>query len=253
MTAAVGTAIGTAVGTARRTAGLRRRGPELGAVLVAAAAWLAMLVLPAGQGGHAGHGIAGSIDAGAGGLTAAMAMWALMCAAMMLPSALPAVRHVAANSLRWRRGRAVAQFAAAYLAVWIAFGGVVLPLRQLLTERATATTVLAGTLGAAAVWHVLPYRRRFVRDCHRGVPLRPRGWAANLSCLRFGVRHGRACIGSCWPSMLVMAAVPAAPLLWMIVLATAVTTAKWQPDNEWAGSPLGVAFAGLALLAAIGP
>ena len=46
---------------------------------------------------------------------------------------------------------------------------------------------------------------------------------------------------------------PAAPLLWMIVLATAVTTAKWQPDNEWAGSPLGVAFAGLALLAAIGP
>src|SRR5205085_1687546 len=62
------------------------------------------------------------------GTAAALAMWALMVVAMMLPTALPAVRHVAAASLRWRRGRAIALFVSVYVSVWVAFGAAVVAL-----------------------------------------------------------------------------------------------------------------------------
>ena len=45
-----------------------------------------------------------------------------MVVAMMLPTALPAVRHVAANSLRRRRPGAMLTFAAAFVLIWVAFG-----------------------------------------------------------------------------------------------------------------------------------
>jgi predicted metal-binding membrane protein len=55
-----------------------------------------------------------------------------MCVAMMLPVALPAVKHVVDGSLRRRRPRAAALFVAAYLSVWTAAGLVALPVVSLL-------------------------------------------------------------------------------------------------------------------------
>src|SRR5215207_6691226 len=87
-----------------------RRHPEYGAVLVVVAAWGTVLGTHAGAGVHAaGAGAPGTLRA-----VQALPVWTVMCVAMMVPAALPAVRHVAANSLRWRRRRAVAQFLIAY-------------------------------------------------------------------------------------------------------------------------------------------
>jgi predicted metal-binding membrane protein len=219
---------------------------ERAAVLVAGAAWSATLILH-GVGGI-GHGHAGTPDRGP---VAALAGWALMCVAMMVPVALPAVRHVAANSLRRRRRRAAAQFLVAYVAVWVAFGALVLPLLDPLAAR-FGPVLLPVALLTAACWQVLPAQRHFLRACHRTVPLPPRGRLAVAGCLRFGTRHGLACLGVCWPFMLAMAALSVtasgvATVIWMAVLSGLSATAKLVPRRHGWSTPLAVGLAVFAL------
>src|SRR6201999_1979005 len=110
-----------------------------------------------------------------GGLTlAGIGMWMLMIVAMMVPTALPAVRHVAANSLRRRRARAMATFAAVYALGWVAFGVVLLAVSPAWSGVARAV-VAAGALAIAAGWQLSGPKRRALRDCHRPSPLPPTG------------------------------------------------------------------------------
>ncbi len=107
-----------------------------------------------------------------GGAVVAVAMWTLMAVAMMLPTALPAVRHVAANSLRRRRPRAMATFAAVYALIWVAFGVLLLAASQAWAGF-DRTAVAAAALALAAAWQLSAAKRRAVRDCHRPSPLPP--------------------------------------------------------------------------------
>lgn len=168
---------------------LLARRPELAAAAVVALAWAALLLL-------AGRGISGGTNgtesmpqmsgmgmhhhhsAGQPGLAAvavALPYWVLMTVAMMGPAALAGVRHTGINSLRWRRGRAMAEFSGAYLVGWTVFGGIVL-LATALVPSIQSALALALTLAAAAAWQLSPLKRRWLRDCHRSVPLPPRGW-----------------------------------------------------------------------------
>lgn len=148
-----------------------------------------------------------------------------MSVAMMGPAALAGVRHTGLNSLRWRRGRAMAEFSAAYLAVWAIFGAVALTVDAAL-PGGLGTVALAIVLALAAAWQLTPLKRRWLRGCHRSVPLPPQGWKAELDALRFGLRNGLSCLGSCWCLMLVMAVAPAYHLLWMLALTVVVTAEK---------------------------
>jgi predicted metal-binding membrane protein len=179
-------------------------------LVLAIGAWIGLVMVAhgdasvAGPDAHAvGHQITESHLPGAfpGGLSA-VGHWLLMSAAMMLPSTVPAVRHTAFNSLRHRRHRAVAVFAAAYLAVWLAFGAVGGPLVSWLGRP--SANVLAAALGIAATWQLTRYKRRFLRACGVTVPLPPRGLKADAACARYGLRYGAACVGSCWALMGVM-------------------------------------------------
>lgn len=151
--------------------------------------------------------------------------WVIMVVAMMLPATLPLARLISLQSLWNRRYRSAAIFLAAYVAVWTAFGAVALVAWSLsgadgALEPATATAAL---LLVSAVWLLTDRHRLFLRRCHRLLPIRPRGWRADRSCLVFGAYHARQCVGTCWPLMLAM--VPAhAPAL-MVGLA-AVTS--WE-------------------------
>jgi predicted metal-binding membrane protein len=211
-----------------------RRHPEHAALLAAAAAWAAVLLL------HA----EGATAAGA----AALPLWTLMSTAMMVPATWPAVRHVGLNSLRWRRQRAIAEFLAAYVAVWVAFGLLALSALAVFDGWLAGDVILAAALGVAAAWQVLPYQRRFLRACHRTVPLPPRGWLAAAGCVRFGLRQGRACLGACWPLMLVMAVVVHHSVLWMVALTAIVATRKLLPRSERFSRPLACAMAAVAVL-----
>jgi len=210
------------------------RRPERAAVAAIALAWLAAGLA---------HAVAPA------GAAATVALWTAMSAAMMGPAALPATRHVALNSLRRRRGRAVLAFLAGYVAVWVAFGLAALPVVALLEDAAGADVVLAAALAAAALWQWLPYRRRCLRACHRTVPLRPRGWRALAACLHFSLRYGRGCVGACWPLMLVMAVLLHAGLAWMIALTLAAALLRGRRHRRAGAAGLAVAAAAVALAA----
>lgn len=174
--------------------------------------WLCSLDGGMSMGGAAGSG--GPVPTALAGLP----MWSLMAMAMMLPVALPATSHVAVNSLRRRRGRAVSQFLLGYLALWLAFGAAVL-LGLALLPFDRAVVLVAAALGVATAWELSPAKQWALRRCHKPRPLPPNGWRASVGATRFGVFHGSACVAACWPLMLVMAVAPSARLAWCAGLA----------------------------------
>jgi predicted metal-binding membrane protein len=177
------------------------------------------------------------------GFVASMGMWALMVVAMMLPSAVPAVRHVAANSLRRRRARAMVTFAAIYLVIWMAVGAVVMAALPAWTAL-DPDAVAAGALALAAVWQLSLPKRRALRDCHRPSPLPPSGRRATAGVARFALRNGTACVRACWAMMLAMAVATTATTFWMVAITGLVLTEKLAPR------PRQATRAGAVLLAA---
>jgi predicted metal-binding membrane protein len=159
-----------------------------------------------------------------------VAMWAAMSAAMMLPAALPALAHVGVNSLRRRRRRAMALFAAVYLGIWLAFGGLVLALSPLWT-RLDETLALAVVLTVAAAWQLTRWKLVALRACHRAVPLPPYGRRADAAVVRFGVRNGSACVGSCWAMMLAMGVASGGAMLPAMVALTPLVTIEKLADR----------------------
>lgn len=190
-------------------------GAAQGAALTHGALWICTLGV-GGASAASAHVTAasGGASVSAASLLAAAPMWALMSGAMMVPTAMPAVRHVAVHSLYWRRRRATVEFLLAYLAVWLAFSVLVL---GLLTSWAPAQSqpALPIALAVAALWQLTPYKWRALRACHRPSRLPPRGWQATAGALRFGLLNGSACLASCWAIMTAVALTGSPALLWM--------------------------------------
>jgi predicted metal-binding membrane protein len=174
--------------------------------------------------------------------------WALMSIAMMGPAALAGVQHTARNSLCWRRRRAIAEFAAGYLIVWMIYGAAALTTATVIPGLPGAIA-LAGALAVAATWQLSPLKRRWLRDCHRSVPLPARGWRAEAGAVRFGLLNGTACLGSCWPFMLVMVAAPSHQLIWTAALTLATTTERLQQRPRRTTRLLAAALAAAAAAA----
>ena len=151
-------------------------------------------------------------------------MLLVMSVAMMLPGSLPAVKHVATHSFRWRRGRALAQFLLIYLAVWVLFGALALTLLGQL--RLSPRTELLASLAIAAGWQLTSLKRRAVRDCHRSVPLPPSGWPAVVGVCRFASVNANACVRSCWAMMLTTAVLPPAEMVVCMPLLTGMISAE---------------------------
>lgn len=177
------------------------------------------------MGGDGEPAVAAAEGIGSASLAAGLPMWGLMAAAMMLPTALPALRHVEVNSLYWRRRRAALEFAAVFLAIWALFGAFVLgPVTSMVST--TSTLALAAALALAAGWQLTPLKRRALRACHRSQALPPRGWRATAGVTRFGLHNATACLASCWALMLTMAAVGSARLVWMAGITGIVAVEK---------------------------
>ncbi|GAA2631693.1 DUF2182 domain-containing protein [Paractinoplanes durhamensis] len=183
------------------------RHPEWPVLVVAAAAGVSLVAGHTGP--HAEH-------APAPGPGAVVTGWLLMSAAMMLPPALPAVRHAALTGKRRRRPRTVALFTAGYLLLWAAYGLVAIPAARLLGLSVPVALLIA------AAWELTPWKRGRLRKCRRRPPLPPDGRRADLACLRAGLRHGLAGAGACWAVMLPMAAATHPHLLLTAVLTLVV-------------------------------
>jgi predicted metal-binding membrane protein len=134
--------------------------------------------------------------------------WLLMLLAMMPPTLARPVRHLWRRSLRRRRLREIAQFAAAYTAVWLLAGAVLLAVAMALRGLAEAAVVPA--VAIALLWQATPVKQACLNGCHRLPPLATFGLAADFDCVRFGLTAALWCVGTCWALMLVPLATDAA-------------------------------------------
>ncbi|HEY5856999.1 MAG TPA: DUF2182 domain-containing protein [Aldersonia sp.] len=215
--------------------------PEWPATLAVLVAWatLACMSLATGPtapaaGAHAAHGEhAGHLGHPAGGgtsLVEALVGWAVMCVAMMVPLTLPAVRHVAYNSLRVRRPRAIAIYLGVFVAGWVLVGLVAIPALGGLRVGLgiDGPLLLVAALAGAAIWQLTPAKRRALFACRRTVPLPPLGPRADAACARYGIQQATRCLVACGPIMLAMALVERGALAWMAGL-TAIVVAEALP------------------------
>jgi len=158
-------------------------------------------------------------------------IWASMMAAMMLPSAAPAVvRRVRAIGGVWT----APLFVASYLAVWTLAG---LAVYAVYRPHGTA---LAGVLViAAGVYELTPLKRHFRRRCHEGS--------------RSGWEFGLYCAGTCGGLMVMLVALGAMSIGWMAVVAVIVFAQKVLPAKTVIDVPLALLIIGLGIWVIIAP
>ena len=216
---------------------------------IAVAAWIATAARMAGM--DAGPGT----DPGSLGFY--LSTWTVMMAAMMLPSAAPAV--LGYSGAASRQGEHLAQtvwFAAGYMALWAATGLIGYALLEAGRSFAPGAFawdqagrwVAASILVVAAVYELTPAKRACLTRCRgrRGDSAVPRNRAG--SALRAGVGYGGWCLGCCWAMMAALFALGAMSLVWMALITVLVGAQKLLP---WTRATL-VGSAVLLLALAVG-
>ena len=144
------------------------------------------------------------------------AMWTVMMAGMMLPSASPMLLLygvVARRSAQPAAARHVYALASGYLMVWIAFSLGATVLQRLLARlllvspMMEATSVAAGAalLCLAGVYQLTPIKRTCLRTCRSPLGFLMSRWRTGSSgAFRMGLEHGAFCVGCCWALMLLL-------------------------------------------------
>jgi predicted metal-binding membrane protein len=174
-----------------------------------------------------------------------------MTAAMMLPSATPAVLDVA----RAARGLATVLFAAGFLAVWTAYGLAAYGAYRLMTAFDTdwlawdhlGPHVVGGTIIAAGVYELTPVKELLLGRCRRIDPAEPG------SALRAGLRNGVECVACCFGLMAVLFAVGVMSIFWMALVAGVIFAQKVLPFGMRLPRAVGAALVALGILVAVAP
>jgi predicted metal-binding membrane protein len=196
------------------------------AAILAAWAVLAVQAMPAMP--ELGDALAAicMTDARAGGLAPLYAMWALMAAAMMLPTALPALAtHDEIARAHGLGGQGA--LIAGYLSVWLGFAALAAGAQALLIrlgapgglEGAAAAAVLV----LAAAYQVSPLKRACLARCRQPMTFFMAHWGEGP--WRMGLRLGAVCLGCCW-ALMALALIGGAMSLGLMAVATVLMAAE---------------------------
>jgi predicted metal-binding membrane protein len=191
-------------------------------------------------------------------------LWVLMMAAMMFPSAWPAVAVYGLVVRRRASVRAhslmhIVTFVAGYVASWIGFGlgafGLLAAARAIglesLSGEELARYVVAPVALAGALYQLAPFKQICLRHCRGPLGFFFEHWREGpRGALAMGSRHGMYCIGCCWMLMLVLLALGVMSVAWMAVVSLAIAIEKLAPAR-WARPASGVLTTGLAALALV--
>jgi predicted metal-binding membrane protein len=161
-----------------------------------------------------------------------VAGWAVMMAAMMLPSATPLVFEFARNA-EGRRGwqAATALLGVTYLCVWLAFGVVCYALYNAVGMPWPNQELIGGAaLVIAGLYALTPVKRASEALCRERCALHgPLPFNLMRSAVVAGARYGVSCLGCSAGLMAAMVLIGMANLAWMIVLAAVVLVYKLAP------------------------
>ena len=178
-------------------------------------------------------------------------MWAVMMAAMMLPSALPMLlAFVRLHGGQGQHGRARA-FVAAYLLVWTGFGALATALQWALQWLdwvdpmivSTSRGLNAALLLIAGVYQFSPLKRMCLAKCRTPLAFLVGEWRPDVSgAWAMGLRHGMLCAGCCWALMALLFVGGVMNIAWVAALSVAVAIEKMVPGGERVATVLGVAL-----------
>ena len=185
--------------------------------------------------------------------------WAIMMAAMMLPSAAPMIGLYAATQRSGgvlRRAASVALFALAYLGLWALTGVPVYfaSLALMTLGVGTLAYVVAVVLIGAGAFQFTPLKHVCLRQCRSPLGFLLGRWRGSWSgALALGWAHAVYCLGCCWALMVVLVAAGAMGLPWVLLIACVVAAEKLVPRGEWIARLTGVALTVLGLAVALRP
>ena len=145
------------------------------------------------------------------------AMWLVMMAGMMLPSAAPTLLLYAMVVRRSTESAHTAAhlylFAGGYLLIWGGFSLAATLLQDwlgrtlLLSDMMQLRSGMAGgaLLLIAGAYQLAPWKQSCLRSCRSPAAFIANHWHAGLGgALRMGLAHGLFCLGCCWALMLLL-------------------------------------------------
>jgi predicted metal-binding membrane protein len=147
------------------------------------------------------------------------AMWAVMMAGMMLPSASPLLLMYGAAARRYggetgaRAWRRIYALAAGYIAIWTLFSAGATAVQRILSTllivspmmTLTSRTATAVTLALAGLYQLTPLKHACLRACQSPLSFMMHRWRwGSIGAFRMGVDHGIYCVGCCWALMLLL-------------------------------------------------
>lgn len=250
----------------RKREWMRESVPPAAMMLIAIACWWWLATRPAMTGSEmpASDMTGAGMDMPAQGMTMTflgfIVAWVVMMTAMMFPATAPVVR-IYARAAAMGRVAPVPFFVIGYLAVWSAVGlpGYVAwqhwdgPIQAASPSAARVAGIVALL---AAAYQLTPLKQACLAHCrsplgfflHHGKHLdRPTG------AMVAGLRHGVVCLGCCWMLMVLMIALGAMNLLWMVVVAVIILIEKTAPHGRALGMAAGLVFAALGVALLVSP
>jgi predicted metal-binding membrane protein len=144
------------------------------------------------------------------------AMWAVMMAGMMLPSASPMLLLYGLAARRSTHGtgaRHIYAFAGGYLIVWTVFSLAATTLQRMLAAlllvspmmEVTSPAVGAALLLIAGAYQLTPLKQACLRTCQSPLGFLMSHWRTGVSgAFLMGFEHGAYCVGCCWALMLLL-------------------------------------------------
>lgn len=163
-------------------------------------------------------------------------MWAVMMAAMMLPSAIPMI--LAFARVCRESYKLTYLFISAYLGVWLLFSGLLTLLQWQMHGLAWISPMMenqnslsaAGILFLAGFYQFMPIKNSCLVHCKTPMGFLLNEWQAGVAgAFNMGVKHGAYCLGCCWAQMLIMFVVGVMNLLGMALITLLVILEKSMP------------------------
>ncbi|WP_232796464.1 DUF2182 domain-containing protein [Roseovarius salinarum] len=169
----------------------------------------------------------------AAGFARVFAMWGLMSAAMMAPTALPALATY--DDLPGTGRPGFARLAAGYFAVWLGFSALAAALQMAFFAGGLVSAfgdsrsawLSAALLALAGLYQFSPLKEACLSKCRAPLAFFVQHWAEGP--WRNGLRLGAVCLGCCWALML-LAFVGGVMSLAFMGLATLIMVAEKLPE-----------------------
>ena len=195
----------------------------------------------------------GSSDWSIANVAAVWGMWAVMMAAMMLPSALPMIATFVQLSERAGARARGHGFVAAYLLVWFGFSVAAVAAQWALQAMEWIDPMIVSTSAAlnallllvAGVYQFSPLKRICLAKCRTPLGFLLGEWREGTrGGFVMGLRHGLFCVGCCWALMALLFVGGVMNLAWIAALSIAVAVEKMLPGGGRLAGVLGVVLIG---------